>query len=73
MPQVNLLAVLLCGVSSLVLGAIWYSPLLFAKAWQRGAGVSDGQAKSGKMAPMNAREMLRSFFVRPGTMNAHTW
>ena len=50
MPQVNLLAVLLCGVSSLVLGAIWYSPLLFAKAWQRGAGVSDEQAKSGKMA-----------------------
>ena len=50
MPQVNLIAVLLCAVSSLVLGGIWYSPLLFAKAWQRGAGVSDEQAKSGKMA-----------------------
>ena len=49
MPQVNLLAVLLCGVSSLVLGGIWYSPLLFAKAWQRAAGVSDEQAKSGNM------------------------
>ena len=33
MPQVNLIAVLLCAVSSLVLGGIWYSPLLFAKAW----------------------------------------
>jgi hypothetical protein len=50
MPQVNLLAVLLCGVSSLVLGGIWYSPLLFAKAWQRLAGISDDQAKSGNMA-----------------------
>ena len=50
MPTVNLLAVLLCGVSSLVLGAIWYSPMLFAKAWQRGAGLSDEQAKSGNMA-----------------------
>ena len=50
MPSVNMVAVLLCGVSSLVLGGIWYSPLLFAKAWQRAAGLSDEQAKSGNMA-----------------------
>jgi hypothetical protein len=50
MPQVNLIAVLLCGVASLVLGGIWYSPMLFAKAWQREAGLSDEQAKSGNMA-----------------------
>jgi hypothetical protein len=47
MQQVNVIAVLLCAVSSLVLGGIWYSPLLFAKAWQRGAGLSDEAAKSG--------------------------
>ena len=41
MPQVNLIAVLLCGVASLVLGGLWYSPALFANAWQ---------AKSGNMA-----------------------
>ena len=50
MPEVNLLAVLACGVSSLVLGGIWYSPMLFAGAWQRAAGLSDEQAKSGNMA-----------------------
>jgi len=50
MPQVNLIAVLLCGVASLVLGGLWYSPMLFAKAWQRDAGLSDEQAKSGNMA-----------------------
>ena len=50
MPSVNLIAVLLCAVSSLVLGAIWYSPMLFAKPWQRAAGLSDEQAKSGNMA-----------------------
>jgi hypothetical protein len=49
MPQVNLIAVLLCGVASLGLGGIWYSPVLFAKAWQRGAGLSDEQAKSGNL------------------------
>jgi len=50
MPSVNLIAVLLCAVSSLVLGGIWYSPMLFAKPWQRAAGLSDEQAKSGNMA-----------------------
>jgi hypothetical protein len=50
MPQVNLIAVLLCGVASLVLGGLWYSPALFGKAWQRGAGLSDEQARSGNMA-----------------------
>ena len=50
MPQVNLIAVLLCGVASLVLGGAWYSPLLFGKAWQRAAGLSDEQASSGNMA-----------------------
>ena len=50
MPEVNLLAVLACGVSSLVLGGIWYSPMLFAGPWQRAAGLSDERAKSGNMA-----------------------
>jgi hypothetical protein len=50
MPNVNLIAVLLCGVSSLVLGGIWYSPMLFAKPWQRLSGVTDEQAKGGNMA-----------------------
>ena len=49
MPHVNLIAVLLCGIASLVLGGIWYSPVLFAKPWQRFAGLSDEQARSGNM------------------------
>jgi hypothetical protein len=50
MPHVNLIAVLLCGVASLLLGGLWYSPILFAGAWQRAAGLSDEQSKSGNMA-----------------------
>ena len=50
MPQVNLIAVLVCGVASLVLGGAWYSPLLFGKPWQRAAGLSDEQASSDNMA-----------------------
>ena len=47
MPDVNLWAVLACGVTSLVLGALWYSPVLFGNRWQRLAGVSDDQLARG--------------------------
>lgn len=50
MPQVDLLAILLCGVSSMVLGAIWYAPPLFGKAWQRLTGLSDEALAGGNMA-----------------------
>ena len=50
MPEVNLLAVLLCGVSSMVLGGIWYAPPLFGRAWQRGVGLSDEALAGGNMA-----------------------
>lgn len=49
MPEVNLLAVLTAAVASFLLGGLWYSPLLFAKAWQREAGVSDAQMKNANM------------------------
>lgn len=50
MPEVNWIAVALCALSSLVLGGLWYSPALFARAWQRAAGLSDQQAQDGNMA-----------------------
>ncbi|HYJ31226.1 MAG TPA: DUF1761 domain-containing protein [Allosphingosinicella sp.] len=50
MPDVNWLAVLLCGLSSMILGGLWYSPLLFAKAWQRGAGLSSEDLAGANMA-----------------------
>jgi hypothetical protein len=50
MPQVNLLAVLLCGLSSMVLGALWYAPPLFGRPWQRLTGLSDEAMAGGNMA-----------------------
>jgi hypothetical protein len=44
--SVNWLAVLLAALSAFVIGGLWYS-LLFAKPWQRAAGVTDEQLKSG--------------------------
>jgi hypothetical protein len=50
MPEINMLAVLAAGASSMILGALWYSPLLFGKAWSAASGVSEAQAKSANMA-----------------------
>jgi hypothetical protein len=50
MPQINIWAVLAAGLSSMILGGLWYSPLLFGKAWSAASGVSEEQAKSASMA-----------------------
>jgi hypothetical protein len=63
MPEVNWLAVALCAVSSLMLGGIWYSPMLFAKAWQKGAGLSDDELKSGNMAKIFGLTFVLSFIA----------
>jgi len=47
MPEVNWLAVLAAAFSAFLLGGLWYSPALFGKAWQRGAGLTDEQLKGG--------------------------
>jgi len=50
MPEINIWAVLAAGLSSMVLGGLWYSPMLFAKAWMRESGVSGEKARSANMA-----------------------
>lgn len=46
---VSWIAVLLCGLATLLIGGLWYSPLLFAAVWQREAGVTDEALRSGSM------------------------
>jgi hypothetical protein len=50
MPEVNWLAVLAAALSAFLLGGLWYSPAMFMKAWQRGAGLTDEQLKGGNAA-----------------------
>jgi len=43
---INHWAVLASAVFSLVLGATWYSPMLFYKGWQKESGVTEEQVKA---------------------------
>jgi len=38
MHSLNWLAILVAAISTMILGFLWYSPLLFAKAWTREMG-----------------------------------
>ena len=41
MPEVNWIAIVAAAILSFLLGGLWYSPVLFGKAWQREVG-ADG-------------------------------
>jgi hypothetical protein len=43
MPEFNILAAVAAGIAGWLVGAVWYSPVLFAKVWQRETGLSDEQ------------------------------
>ncbi|MGH8285584.1 MAG: DUF1761 domain-containing protein [Steroidobacteraceae bacterium] len=47
MGDINIWAVLTAAAATFIIGGLWYSPLLFAKAWQREAGVTDERLRTG--------------------------
>jgi hypothetical protein len=49
MPEVNWIAIVVAAVASFLLGGLWYSPVLFARTWQREAGITDEQLKNANM------------------------
>lgn len=44
---INWLAVLVAGISSFVIGGIWYSPGLFGKAWMKDSNLTEAAIKAG--------------------------
>lgn len=47
--NVNWLAVLVSAVSAFLIGWVWYSPLLFAKAWMKASGMSEEKITKANM------------------------
>lgn len=41
MDYFNPLAILVAGVSALVVGFVWYNPKVFGNAWMKAAGMTD--------------------------------
>ncbi|MCF8305417.1 MAG: DUF1761 domain-containing protein [Ignavibacteriales bacterium] len=47
--NINFLAVIAAAVSAFIIGGLWYSPVLFAKSWQKEAGLSDADISNANM------------------------
>jgi len=63
MPEINWIAVLVATLASFALGAIWYSPALFGKAWQREAGLTDEQLARGSKVRIFGLTLVLAFLA----------
>lgn len=61
--HVNLVAVLVCSIITFVLGALWYSPLLFAKKWLGLIGKTSEELKQGANAMTYVMTFILGFMT----------
>lgn len=63
--SVNYLAVVLAAVAFMILGFLWYSPILFAKPWMRLKGYSADELKreQSKMGPLYGVSFLMALLT----------
>jgi hypothetical protein len=62
-PTVNWLAVLVAGISSFVIGGIWYSPALFGKAWMKENGLSLEQIQKSNKGKVYGWALVLSLII----------
>ena len=60
---INHLAVFVCALLSLVVGALWYSPILFFKAWQKEAELTDEQIAKAKPLKTYSLTLLLAWVI----------
>lgn len=60
---INHWAVAVCAIANLVVGAIWYSPLLFYKAWAKENKLTDEQLKSANPLKIYGTTLLLAWFI----------
>ncbi|WP_020531514.1 DUF1761 domain-containing protein [Flexithrix dorotheae] len=58
LSNINYLAVGVAALASFALGALWYSPVLFGKAWQNELGFTDEYLQEGNMAKIFGSSFL---------------
>lgn len=60
---INHWAVLVCAIANLALGALWYSPLLFYKAWMKENKFTDEDIKKVKPAKTYSITLVLSVII----------
>jgi Protein of unknown function (DUF1761) len=71
--SINFLAVFVAGVAYMILGALWYSPLLFGNAWMKGIGKTKEQVAK-DFSPVNyILAIILSFIAAYGIARLMLW
>jgi len=55
---INFLSILIAAVAYMVLGALWYSPILFGDAWTKGIGKTKAQIAAGFSLPLKGNVFI---------------
>ena len=63
LSNINYLAVLAAAISTFVLGGLWYSPMLFGKAWMRANNLTDTDLQTFSKARMFGWSFLFSLVM----------
>lgn len=61
--EMNFISVLVAAASTLVVGAVWYSPMLFANAWMKESGLTEEQLKKGNMLKIFGLTFIFSIMI----------
>jgi surface polysaccharide O-acyltransferase-like enzyme len=61
MADVNIIAVIIAAVAATVIGALWYSPLMFARAWMDANGYTEARIQEMKRTHSPNRAIAVSF------------
>ena len=61
--EMNFYSVIVAAATTLVVGAIWYSPMLFANAWMKEYGLTEEQLKKGNMLKIFGLTFLFSIMI----------
>jgi len=59
----NYLAILVAAIVPIVLGFLWYNPILFGNVWMRESGMTEDKMKGGNMAVIFIVSLLLSLLL----------
>lgn len=61
--DLNLLALFVAALSTLLVGFIWYHPKVFGTIWMRESGLTEEQLKGSNMAVIFGMAVVYAFFI----------
>jgi hypothetical protein len=63
LQNLNWLAILVSAFSAFALGGLWYSPVMFVKAWMKESGITKESAKQTDMLKLFGLSFILSFIA----------